>query len=151
MTNLMSRSYGLWFFGLSGSGKSFASKYIKKFIKNSFIIDGDIVRKNISFDLDYTKKNRIIAGKRVFGLAKICIEQSFFPIVSTVYFDSNLLKDLNKLKIKLIEIKRDDSLVNLKLKDCKNVVGEDLNQETICCEIIKNDNNFENKLKELLK
>ena len=44
---------GLWFFGLSGSGKSYASNYINKYIAKSFIIDGDEIRSNISFDLGY--------------------------------------------------------------------------------------------------
>ena len=48
------KSNGLWFYGLSGSGKTYASKYLKKLINNSFIIDGDEIRKNISFDLNYT-------------------------------------------------------------------------------------------------
>ena len=36
---------GIWFFGLSGTGKSFASKFIGKYHKNCLIIDGDVVRK----------------------------------------------------------------------------------------------------------
>ena len=48
---------GIWFYGISGSGKSFASKYLNKIKKNSIIIDGDFVRKHISFDLNYTIKH----------------------------------------------------------------------------------------------
>ena len=31
---------GVWFYGISGSGKTQASKYLKKKIKNSIILDG---------------------------------------------------------------------------------------------------------------
>ena len=43
---------GIWFYGLSGSGKTISSKFLKKKIKDSLIIDGDKVRKLISFDLN---------------------------------------------------------------------------------------------------
>ena len=58
---------GIWLFGLSGSGKTYISKKISKKIKNSFIIDGDEVRKLISFDLGYKKSDRIKQNKRVLG------------------------------------------------------------------------------------
>ena len=55
---------GLWFFGMSGSGKTFASNYIKKFAIGSFLIDGDEIREKISFDLGYTLKDRKIQVKK---------------------------------------------------------------------------------------
>ena len=58
---------GIWLFGLSGSGKTFASKFISHKINNSFIIDGDEVREHISFDLDYDLDSRLIQLKRIFG------------------------------------------------------------------------------------
>ena len=41
----INKKKGIWFFGLSGSGKTYASKIIKKIKKNSITIDGDDVRK----------------------------------------------------------------------------------------------------------
>ena len=89
--------------------------------------------------------------KRVYGLAKISINQGFFPIISTVYFDKKILKDLEKNKIKLVEIKRNNSMVNSKIKNNKNVIGKDIFQENINCERILNDDSFKKKLKELVK
>ena len=43
--NMKKSIKGIWLYGQSGSGKSTISKLINKGIKNSFIIDGDIVRK----------------------------------------------------------------------------------------------------------
>ena len=65
---------GLWFFGLSGSGKTYLSNKISKQIKYPFIIDGDEVRKFINYDLGYKKSDRIKQNKRVLGLAKIAIK-----------------------------------------------------------------------------
>ena len=69
----MNKKKGIWFYGLSGSGKSYASILINKKIKNSIVIDGDEVRKNISFDLKYSKKDRNIQLKRMLGIGKIAI------------------------------------------------------------------------------
>ena len=87
---------GLWFYGLSGSGKSFASKFIKKKIKNSILLDGDRIRKYISFDLGYTEKDRKIQIIRVYGLVKLSLESNLFPIVSTVYMNEQLKKKIKK-------------------------------------------------------
>ena len=51
------RSYkGIWFYGLSGSGKTLLSNCLKKKIKNFIILDGDQIRKYISTDLGYSKR-----------------------------------------------------------------------------------------------
>ena len=89
---------GVWFYGISGSGKTQASKYLKKKIKNSIILDGDHVRKFISFDLGYTVKDRKVQIKRMLGLGKICIKSKIFPILSTVYMNTNLKIKLKKKK-----------------------------------------------------
>ena len=49
---------GLWFVGLAGVGKTYASNYFIKKIKNSVKVDGDEVRKYISFDLGYGIEDR---------------------------------------------------------------------------------------------
>ena len=76
---------GLWFFGLSGSGKTFLSKEISKNKKKTFLIDGDVVRNLISFDLGYKKTDRIKQNKRVLGIAKMVIKNGYYPIISSVY------------------------------------------------------------------
>ena len=73
---------GFWFYGLSGCGKTFASKYLNTKIKNSVLIDGDDIRKHISFDLGYSTKDREIQITRVLGLAKVIQKSKFVPIIS---------------------------------------------------------------------
>ncbi len=98
---------GIWFFGLSGSGKTYASKIIEKMRKNSIIIDGDDVRKLISFDLGYGIEDRKIQIRRMLGIAKIVLKSNLFPVISTVYMDKYVAKNLKKNNIKLIEVSRD--------------------------------------------
>tara|TARA_A100001035_G_C27635293_1_gene431965 strand:- start:262 stop:741 length:480 start_codon:yes stop_codon:yes gene_type:complete len=121
---------GIWFYGISGSGKTQASKYIKKYIKNSIILDGDEIRKKISFDLDYSIKDRKIQIRRIYGIISILLQNKIFPIVSTVYLDQQMKNKLIKTKILTIQLFRNLKLIkNRKLiysKKTKNVIGKDL-------------------------
>tara|TARA_B100000427_G_C15104623_1_gene418716 strand:+ start:96 stop:557 length:462 start_codon:yes stop_codon:yes gene_type:complete len=141
---------GLWFFGLSGSGKTYLSKKISKYIKNSFIIDGDIVRSLIGFDLGYTLKDRKKSNKISLGLSKLVILNNQFPIVSSVYLDPKISKLAKKYKIKVINVVFNNrKIVNSKLKKKKNVVGKSIKQPKINCETLKNKPNIKINIKKL--
>lgn len=129
---------GLWLFGLSGSGKTYLSNKISKKIKNSFIIDGDEVRKFISFDLGYKKSDRIQQNKRVLGIAKIVMKNGYYPIISSVYLDPKIFLEAKKKKIRVINVLASDSRINRKLLNKKNIVGKSIKQPKIACEIFKN-------------
>ncbi len=121
---------GIWFYGISGSGKTSASNYLKKKIKKSIIIDGDEVRKLISFDLGYSLSEREIQIKRVFGFAKLAIRSDIFPILSTVFMNKNIMSKARKEKILLIKILRDfkkiKDLKNVYKNNNKNIIGKDI-------------------------
>lgn len=143
----MKKYSGIWLFGLSGSGKSYLSKKLSKMLTKSFIIDGDFVRAQISFDLGYTIKDRISQNKRVLGIAKMVIKNSYFPIISSVYMDKQVAKLASKNKIKLINVfTKKKTKYNIKLRSKKNVVGKSIKQPSITCD--KFENKFE-KDKEL--
>ena len=99
---------GIWFFGLSGSGKTYFSEKIKSKIKNYVLVDGDNVRKLISTDLNYSKVHRKIQISRVLGIARLIIESNKFPIISTVYMDKNISHLCKKNKIMCVMILRKD-------------------------------------------
>ena len=129
---------GLWLFGLSGSGKTYLSKKISKKLKKPFIIDGDEVRKFISFDLGYKKIDRIKQNKRVLGLAKIAIKNGYYPIISSVYLDPKIFIEAKKVKIRVINVFRSKNFINQKLRNKKNVVGKYIKQPKLKCEIFNN-------------
>jgi cytidylate kinase len=134
---------GLWFYGLSGSGKTYISKKISKKIKNSFLIDGDVVRSLVSFDLGYSLKDRIKQNKRVLGLAKIAILNNQFPIISSVYLDPTISKEIKRNKINIINlIRKKNANINKRLINKKNVVGRDINQPKINCAVLENNSKF---------
>ena len=133
---------GLWLYGLSGVGKTYLSRKIYRKIRKSFIIDGDEFRKHISFDLGYTKADRIVQIKRVLGFAKMCINQSYFPIISTVFMNNKIYQLCKKNKIKLIRIERPDFDVIKKIHPTykkKDVVGKDINLQKLNTSFYIND------------
>ncbi len=135
---------GIWFYGLSGSGKTYISKILHKRIKNSVIIDGDNVRKLISTDLNYTKSDRIIQLKRVFGISKIVVDSFKFPITSTTYFTKGTNAKCKKIGIIPIKVERKNFKKIIKknktYKNKSNVVGKDIFYKDLKSIKIKNNN-----------
>lgn len=143
---------GIWFFGYSGCGKTFASKFLKKKIKKSILIDGDQVRKYISFDLGYSLEERQIQIQRICGLLRILLKEQLFPIISTVYFNNNAKKFCLKNKISPVRIRRKNMKSIFKshktYKNKFNIVGFDIKYSKILTKNIynKGDKNFCKKL-----
>ena len=147
---------GIWFYGLSGVGKSFASNYIfSNNSKKSIILDGDKIREYISTDLKYSIKDREIQIKRIFGLAKISLLSNIFPIISSVYMNNFILKKTKLEKILVVNINR-SSVQSMKnndtYKEKKNVLGVDLEYELLETKKIYNtgDNEFCKQLDSLI-
>lgn len=149
----MHKFKGIWFFGLSGSGKSFASSYLNELIDNSFIIDGDTVRTLISNDLGYDIKSREIQIQRIFGIADIALKNRCFPIISSVYMNAKIAKKLTVKGICLYKIERDMNNIFKShptyTKNLVNIVGVDIPYEQFNYQVLTN--NEENFCKQLIK
>ena len=120
---------GIWLYGYSGVGKTYISHNLKKKIKNPIIIDGDFVRKYISFDLDYSLKSRKIQIQRLLGIAKLVIDSNYFPIISCVYLDESTYKDAKRNELLVVEVLRPEEKYlskNTYKRNKKNVVGLDI-------------------------
>ena len=154
--NISKNSNGIWFFGLAGAGKTFASQVCKEIIENAFIIDGDDVRELISFDLGFSKCDREIQIKRVMGIAEIAIKNNQVPIVSTVTMSEEIHRRCHQLNILIINIVRPlDQLQKVRgiYATQSNVVGKDIKE--YASEIMKLYNNgtaeFEERIKDFVK
>ena len=149
-------SNGIWFFGRAGAGKTFASQVCSKIIDNAFIIDGDDVRKLISFDLGFSKSDREIQIKRVMGLAEIALKNSQIPIVSTVTMSEGIHRRCEQLGIGVVNIIRPIDQLH-KVREIYatqlNVVGKDIKE--YASETINLYNNgtpeFEDEIKDFVK
>jgi len=148
----MKKILGIWFCGLSGAGKSYASIFLEKKIKNSIKIEGDTIRKCFNYDpvLGYKKKDRIKSAKRNLQIANFLIYEKKFPLISNTYLNQNVIELAKKKNIKVIQIIRKEK-VNLKFdKNEKNVLGRDIKFEKLKCSKIINDDNYEKKLLKLI-
>lgn len=124
---------GLWFYGMSGAGKTTTSNYIVTKLKNDKIsyihIDGELTRQYINFDLGYEKKDRELVIKRNYGMAIIALASNNFPIVCSVFMNQEISKLLEKKNIKLIKIERNMDLQfdqHPTYKNKSNIVGKDI-------------------------
>jgi len=146
----MNKISGIWFCGLSGSGKSYASIFLEKKIKNSIKLEGDTIRKYLSSDLGYTKKERIISARRNLQLAKILIHENKFPLISNAFLDKVTVEMAKTSGIKVLQIIRHEN-TNIKFeKKIKNVLGRDIKFDKIKCSKLINDRDYEKKLIRLI-
>jgi len=78
----------IWFFGLSGAGKTTLAYEIDRVLKkrnlNTTILDGDIVRKGLNKDLGFTKNDRNENIRRVAEVCKLMLEAGIIPIVAAI-------------------------------------------------------------------
>ena len=73
----------LWLTGLPCSGKTSISKNILKTLSRPcFMLDGDVLRRGLCADLDFSETGRYENVRRVAHLSKVLMQQGIIPIVS---------------------------------------------------------------------
>jgi len=127
--NCQSTVAGIWFYGLAGSGKTYASQFLSNRIPHSFVVDGDVVRRHVSVDLGYSEDDRKIQISRIFGIGNIVLENGMFPIMSSVTMTNGLLCACIDQMISVVRIERPFEQLK-KVRNLydgqKNVVGVNL-------------------------
>ena len=147
---------GIWFFGLAGAGKTFASQICGNLIDRSFLIDGDDVRKLVSFDLGFSETDRKVQVKRMLGLAEIAIKNEQVPVVSTVTMSEEVFQRCNQLSFEMAHIIRPRDQLQ-EVRDIyhaeRNVVGVDIQQKNLDVQKIYNtgDENFARVIKRFVE
>jgi len=74
----------IWLTGLSGSGKSTLAEELKNHIENSYILDGDTLRKGINQDLQFSEADRLEVGRRIGEIGKILLDANLNVIVASI-------------------------------------------------------------------
>jgi adenylylsulfate kinase-like enzyme len=121
----------IWIIGLSGSGKTYLSKKIFRRIQGKkILIDGDTVRKYITYNLKYSKKDREKNSLLISDLCKFLESHGFIVICSIL----SIFREHQKINRKKfsnyfqIYINTNFKVVkkrnNKKIYSKKNVVGE---------------------------
>ncbi len=151
----------IWIIGLSGSGKTFFSKKIYEKIKNknkTILIDGDEVRKYITYDLKHSLKDRKKNSLIISNLCKFLEMKGFLVICSilSIFIDHQkrnrkLYKNYFQIyiKSKLDILKKRN---NKKIYSKRNVVGKDIKfPEPFKSDLIIENNYDKSYKKELTK
>lgn len=123
----------IWIIGLSGSGKTYLAKNIFKNINGKkIVIDGDMIRKYITYDLKYTIKDRKKNSQFISDLCKFLEVQGFVVICSILSIFTEHQK-INRKKFKnYFQIFINSKISNLKKRNIrkiynkKNVVGQNI-------------------------
>lgn len=125
----------IWIIGLSGSGKTYLAKKIFSNLKEKkkIIVDGDIVRKYITYNLKYSKEDRKKNATLISDLCKFLEFQGFVVICSilSIYHEHQRLNRLKYdkyfqiyLPIKISKLKERN---NKNIYSKNNVVGTEIN------------------------
>ena len=139
---LAKRVSGIWFFGLAGSGKSYASNIISEASEMAFLVDGDDVREYVSTDLAYDLASREIQIGRIFGISMLAIKNGYFPIASSVYMNEETLQKCIVNGMVVIQIERpfgDITPLRDIYENSSDVVGKDIKLPNIETRVLQND------------
>ena len=115
----------IWIIGLSGSGKSYLSKKIYANVKGKkILVDGDIVRKYITYNLKYTKIDRERNSLIISDLCKF-LEKQKFTVVCSILSIFKKHQKLNRTKFEnYFQIYLKNNLINLKKRNNKNIYSK---------------------------
>ena len=98
----------IWLIGLSGSGKSFYAdkiyKELQKKNKKIIIIDGDEIRKYITYDLKYNLKDREKNSKVIQKICNFLEKKGFIVICAILSIIKKHQKENHKLYKKYVQV-----------------------------------------------
>lgn len=86
--NRYGRGFTLWFTGLSGAGKTTIAEIVERELREKFgkieVLDGDIVRTNLSKGLTFSREDRNINVLRIGFVANLLTRNGVGVIVSAI-------------------------------------------------------------------
>jgi len=123
----------LWFTGLPCSGKSTVADLVAKELRNMGKkverLDGDIVRKSLTRDLGFTKRDRDLNIGRVTFVAKLLSRNDVFVLISFVSPYIEKRRHAREETTNFIEIYVKASLEECRKRDVKGMYKKAINGE----------------------
>ena len=96
------QGFTLWFTGLSGSGKTTASRIVEKELRarghKVEMLDGDVVRENLSKGLTFSKEDRDINIRRIGFVCEILTRNDVIAITAAIS-PYRAVRDENRTRI----------------------------------------------------
>jgi len=113
-------SFLLWFTGLSGSGKSTIANLVEQELYklgiNTYVLDGDNLRKGINKDLSFNPKDRAENIRRIAEIANLMIDAGLVTIAA---FISPYKKDRDNIKYIVSPDNYIEIFINTSLEECE--------------------------------
>ncbi len=85
---VLSKGFTIWFTGLSGAGKTTISKLVEAELRQRGfpveVLDGDVVRRNLSQGLGFTKEDRDTNIRRIAFVSKLLTRNHVVTLVSAI-------------------------------------------------------------------
>ena len=121
----MQKGFTIWFTGLSGSGKTTISnelvKEFKRRERHVEILDGDVVRTNLSKGLGFSKEDRDINIRRI-GFVANLLTRNGAAVICAAISPYRSIRDENRALIKnFIEVYVKASVETCKQRDVKGL------------------------------
>ncbi len=104
----MHKGFTLWFTGLSGSGKSTISQAVAARLKDTGakveLLDGDVVRTNLSQGLGFSKEDRDINIRRIGFVCELLSRNGVIAIVAAISPYRAVREELRERIEKFVEV-----------------------------------------------
>ena len=127
------KGFTLWFTGLSGSGKSTIAKKMEELLLERGmkveVLDGDVVRQNLSKGLGYSKEDRDINIRRIGWVCHILTRNDVVAIAAAISPYKEIRNENRKLIGRFVEVYCKASIDALKNRDPKGLYEKALRGE----------------------
>lgn len=114
------KSFVIWLYGLSGSGKSTIANALEKTLfeegKNTYVLDGDNVRMGLNKNLGFSKEDRQENQRRIAEVAKLFVDAGVICIAA---FISPMQSDRDMIKAIIGEDHFIEVFVDTPLEECE--------------------------------
>ena len=127
------RGFTIWFTGLSGAGKSTLAEALEPVLKarghNVEILDGDVVRTNLSKGLGFSKEDRDTNILRI-GFVAHLLSRNGVAVITAAISPYKDIRDQNRALIKdFVEVYVECSIPELTRRDVKGLYEKALKGE----------------------
>ena len=122
------KGFTLWITGLSGAGKStIAEKISELFAQRNLkfeILDGDVIRTNLSKGLGFSKEDRDINIRRIGFVCNILTRNGVIAIAAAISPYANIRKENRELIEHFVEIYAECPLAECERRDVKGLYAK---------------------------
>jgi adenylylsulfate kinase len=122
MTNT---GFTLWFTGLSGAGKTTLAKRVQRILitrgMNVELLDGDVVRTNLSKGLGFSKEDRDTNIRRIGFVASLLARNNTVCIAAAISPYAEIRREVRALHRKFVEVYTYASIEELTNRDVKGL------------------------------